>query len=294
MYFFLACICFFIFSMIIIKYLLSVTAIMSAKKKVYEIKKNDDKYFFVSLFSTFSKSFTSIAEKINNKFINDYIQKVNNILKTLEEPYTKFNGYNFIVLQFVVMLAGICLSILLFGLDIVIMVSCGILFFILPYIKIYEEHRKKTSLIIKQLPNLADLLAVMIASGIDFNNAVIKISLILQGCLSKELKTVISKVSFGIDIKKALNEMAEKYNIDQLNLFVRTVNSTLESGLGITDALNKISQQIKIENASLAEKKAHEAPVKILVPMTFLILPTIFILLFAPIIISFLKTGSLF
>jgi len=57
--------------------------------------------------------------------------------------------------------------------------------------------------------------------------------------------------------------------------------------------LDAISKQLKIEDAAIAQKQAHEAPVKMLLPMTFLILPTIFILLFAPIILSFIKNGSI-
>lgn len=293
MYLILASLCFFILSIIIMNYLLNASISVSTKMKQYNIKKHDQ-YFLLSFFISFSKPLVFILEKVKSQYFINYINKVNSILKTLQYPYTKLNGYTFFVLQFVIMLISIMMVVILLGFDIVIIVCVGILFFILPYLKIYEENRKKVSLIIKQLPNLADLLSVMIVSGVDFNNALVKITSILQGAFSSEIKNVISKVSFGIDVKVALNEMAEKYNLEQLNLFVRAVNSSLESGLGISDALNKISEQIKIENASLAEKKAHEAPVKMLIPMTLLILPTIFILLFAPIIISFIRTGSFF
>ena len=88
--------------------------------------------------------------------------------------------------------------------------------------------------------------------------------------------------------------MSEKYNMVQLDTFVKTITISLDTGTGLTDSLNKIAQQISDDNISIAEKKAHEAPVKMLLPMTILILPTIFILLFAPFLISFFKSGSLF
>ena len=97
----------------------------------------------------------------------------------------------------------------------------------------------------------------------------------------------------GVNAKQALSELAGKYDIAQLNLFVRTLNSALESGTGISDSINKLSEQLKSENASIAEKKAQEAPVKMLIPMVLLMFPTIFILLFAPIIISFMASGGL-
>ena len=131
----------------------------------------------------------------------------------------------------------------------------------------------------------------MISAGIDFNNALIKLSTIIDGILASEIKDINSKINFGLPVEQAFEEFAQKYNLTQIDMFVRTVNFSLQSGLGMAEALNKISQQLKTENAAIAEKKAQEAPVKMLIPMTLLIFPTIFILLFAPIIISFFQIG---
>ena len=102
-----------------------------------------------------------------------------------------------------------------------------------------------------------------------------KIITILDGYLINELKDIIKKISLGIDTKTAFNELAEKYNIVQLDTFVKTITISLDTGTGLTDSLNKIAQQISNDNISIAERKAHEAPVKMLLPMTILILPTI-------------------
>ena len=110
----------------------------------------------------------------------------------------------------------------------------------------------------------------------------------------KELCIVMDKVSLGIDIKIAFEEMAKKYDLLQLNTFVKTINMSLDTGTGLSDGLLKIAEQINKDNVAAAEKKAHEAPIKMLIPMTLLILPTIFILLFTPFIISFLKSGNIF
>ena len=144
------------------------------------------------------------------------------------------------------------------------------------------------------IPDVANLLSILIYSGIDFNNSLNKIITILDGCLINELKDIIKKISLGIDTKTAFKEMAKKYNIVPLDTFVKTITISLETGTGLTDSLNKVAQQISNDNITIAERKAHEAPVKMLLPMTILILPTIFILLFAPFVISFFRSGSLF
>lgn len=293
MYLFIAVLFLMIFFVIVFNYLFKKWSNIITVKQVYTVKSNDDKYFMLSLFLNLSKSFRNFFPKIKLKVIDDYSGKINEMIKTLDDPYTRLNGYSLLHLQIISAITGFFLAYLIAGFDILIIFCSMVLFFILPYIKILETYKKKKNSIIKQLPNLADLLTVMIGSGIDFNSSLIKISAILEGNLSKEILVVNSKVSLGIHMQQALNEMAEKYDITQLNLFVKTINSALDSGLGISDSLNKLSEQLKLENASIAEKKAQEAPVKMLIPMVLLIFPTIFILLFAPIIISFMASGGL-
>jgi tight adherence protein C len=164
----------------------------------------------------------------------------------------------------------------------------------LPYLKIYEQYNKTINEIVKQIPDVSSLLAIMLSSGIDFNGSLNKIITILDGYLINELKNTIKKMSLGVNIKIAFEEMSKKYDVVQLDTFVKTITMSLETGTGLADSLNKISKQISDDNVAIAEKKAHEAPVKMLLPMTILILPTIFILLFAPFVISFFKSGTLF
>lgn len=293
MYLVIGVLCLIIFFAVVFNYLFEKLSNIITVKQIYNVKSNDDKYFILSLFLNLSKSFKNFVPKIKLKIIDEYCAKINAMIKILDEPYTMLNGNSLLDLQIISAITGFLLAYLTAGFDILIIFCSITLFFMLPYIKILETYKKKKNLIIRQLPNLADLLTVMIGSGIDFNSSLIKISTIIEGDLSKEIGVVNSKVSLGIHMQQALNEMAQKYDIAQLNLFVKTINSALDSGLGMSDSLNKLSKQLKLENASSAEKKAQEAPVKMLIPMVLLIFPTIFILLFAPIIISFMSGGVL-
>ena len=216
------------------------------------------------------------------------------MLKTFNFNSVKINSYNFVFIQIISMIIGSCISLFIFGFDFLFMICFGLLFLILPYLKIYEQYNKKINEIVKQIPDVANLLAILVYSGIDFNNSVNKITVLLDGTLINELKDVLKKIVLGIDTKVAFKEMAERYNIVQLDSFVKTITMSLDIGTGLTEGLTKIAKQISDDNVAIAEKKAHEAPVKMLLPMTILILPTIFILLFAPFVISFFKSGSLF
>lgn len=264
-----------------------------AKQKFYGNMNKNKSILILSYLINFSDIFVPLIKNLKFKIFIDYTNKLNGILKIFDFDI-KFNAYNFIFIQFVCMLLGFIISFILFGFDFIFIFCLGLVFLILPYLKIYEEYNKVISSVVKQIPDVANLLSIMVYSGIDFNGSINKIIKISDGHLIKELCIVMDKVSLGIDIKIAFEEMAKKYDLLQLNTFVKTINMSLDTGTGLSDGLLKIAEQINKDNVAAAEKKAHEAPIKMLIPMTLLILPTIFILLFTPFIISFLKSGNIF
>ncbi len=263
-----------------------------AKQNFYESTNN--KNVFLIYILKISNMFLPVLKLIKVKIFIDYTDKLDSMLKIFNFNNIKINSYNFIFIQLLSMLTGCFISLMLFGFDVLFMMCFGLLFLILPYLKIYEQYNKRINEIIKQIPDVSSLLAIMVYSGIDFNGAINKIVILLDGHFIDELKYVIKKISLGIDTKQAFKELAEKYNIVQIDTFVKAITISLETGAGLADSLNKIAQQISDDNVAIAEKKAHEAPVKMLLPMTILILPTIFILLFAPFVISFFRSGTLF
>lgn len=283
--------CIFVVFFILINYLIGIVLNINRNKNNYKAQQNNDKYFLLKFLLKTVNPVADFLRQRKIKYLEDYSQKIVLMTKILPVPYTYIDGYNLIILQIISALAAVFAVFALIGYDAVILLCFAILFFVLPYLKTIQDYKTVKNSILKQLPDFADLLSVMLASGIDFNNALIKLSTILDGILALEIKGINSKVNFGMPVAEAFDEFAKKYNLAQIDMLARTINFSLQSGLGMADSLNKISQQLKNENASAAEKKAQEAPVKMLIPMTLLIFPTIFILLFAPIIISFLKTG---
>lgn len=264
-----------------------------AKQNFYgsiDTEKNVLFFYLIKFLDTFSHTLKFVKLKI---FV-DYVDKLDRMLKIFDLADIQINSYTFICIQIISMIVGCFVSIFIFGFDLLFMFCFGLLFLILPYLKIYEQYNKTINEIVKQIPDVSSLLAIMLSSGIDFNGSLNKIITILDGYLINELKNTIKKMSLGVNIKIAFEEMSKKYDVVQLDTFVKTITMSLETGTGFADSLNKISKQISDDNVAIAEKKAHEAPVKMLLPMTILILPTIFILLFAPFVISFFKSGTLF
>ena len=266
---------------------------METEGKVYSaLEKKKNKSFITPVILNAADKTGVLLSKIKYKKFVAITDKLNADLKCLGGDYAKLNPFQLISLQFFAMFGGALFCFVCISDDIFIMLFTGLIFFSLPIIKIREAVKKRKELIFKQLPDTADLLSVMLDAGSDFFGAADKVCDILKGPLSDELKDALAKISLGYDKKTALFEVAEKTGVEQLGFFVRTINMALDAGVGMADTLRRLAAQLRFERASAAEKKAQEAPIKMLIPLTLLIFPTIFIVIFGPIAINFMRTGG--
>ena len=227
------------------------------------------------------------------KKLDGYMSALQKDFDALGGEYKKYNPYQYLVLQFFAMFAGVFFTAVFITTGGLLLFLSGCLFFSLPFIKLKENVKKRKEQVFKQLPDMADLLSVMMEAGSDFFGAAEKVTDILKGPLSDEFNDALSKISLGYDKKAAFNEMIEKSGVEQLGFFIRTINMALEAGVGMSDTLKRLASQMRMERAMAAEKKAQEAPVKMLIPLVLFIFPTIFIVIFGPIVINFIKTGGL-
>ncbi len=132
----------------------------------------------------------------------------------------------------------------------------------------------------------------MLDAGIDLFGAIDKVTTVLSGPLSDEMKSASSRIALGYDRKMALTEMGQNCGVDQVVFFVKSVNMALDSGSGMADTLRRLAKQIRHERAMAAEKKAQETPIKMLLPLVIFIFPTIFIIIFGPLVINIMKNGG--
>lgn len=231
-------------------------------------------------------------DKIKNEKFHISLEKNAEILRSLGGSFAKINAKQFFVLRIFAALAGAIFCLFIISSNILLAALFSLGAFYLPALYIKETFNKRKEEIYRQLPDFTDLLSIMLESGADFFSATDKISAVLKGALSDELKEALLKISFGYDKKAALAETAKKCRQEQLSSFVRTVNTAMEAGVGMSETLRRLAFQIRDERSAFAEKKAQEAPVKLLIPLVLFIFPTIFIVIFGPIAISFMKNGG--
>jgi len=127
------------------------------------------------------------------------------------------------------------------GLDLIVF---GMLCLVGPigfYNHIKEKHRKEVE---EKLPDFLRDIANSTSSGMTIFDAIRSASTGDYGSLTPELKRMASKLSWGISIKEALTDFAERINTDRARRLAITINKALEIGGNTSSVFNAAAREI--------------------------------------------------
>jgi tight adherence protein C len=171
----------------------------------------------------------------------------------------------------------------------VAMVAAGVF---LPDRWLRDQVIKRHLLITRALPYNLDLLTLSVEAGLDFTAALAKVvERGRKGPLLDELALVLRQLKMGKTRAESLKMMVERVNLSALTTFVGALIQADKMGTPLGKVLRIQSAQLRVERSQRAEKLAGEAPVKMLGPLIFCIMPTVFLVLFGPVIFQF-KFGN--
>jgi tight adherence protein C len=176
---------------------------------------------------------------------------------------------------------------------ILIAVGAAVFGFFLPTLLLTSKINRRQELITKAMPDALDLLTVCVEAGLGFDQAMAKVCEKWENELSLAFERVIQEIRLGKLRREALRDMADRMDVRDMSSFVAAIIQADQLGVSIGKVLRIQSEQMRIKRRQRAEKKAHEAPVKMLIPMVFLIFPSIYIVLLGPSGVQILKSGVL-
>ncbi|MEM8738945.1 MAG: type II secretion system F family protein [Planctomycetota bacterium] len=179
------------------------------------------------------------------------------------------------------------------GLLLIVFPLCAAGGFYVPLILLHGARNRRVIVIAKQLPYTLDLIALVMAAGSSFGEAVQ--TLIRDHPdedLNQELKIALSEIEFGTTRAAALKNLSDRIPLESLRSVVAAVNQSEKLGTPMAAILKVQADMLRNHRGVIAEKKSASASLRILVP-SMMIMIAVIIILFAPMIIRFLK-GELF
>ncbi|MBP6178927.1 MAG: type II secretion system F family protein [Anaerolineales bacterium] len=168
------------------------------------------------------------------------------------------------------------------GRIILIVTAFTVLGFFFPQLWLQGRINARQNEVRKAMPDALDLLTICVEAGLGFDAAMSKVAEKWENELSVMFGRCIREVQLGKPQREALRDMADRIGLPELTSFVAAVIQSQILGVSLSKVLHIQSDQMRVKRRQHAEELAHQAPVKMIIPMTFLTFPTIMIILMVP------------
>lgn len=151
-----------------------------------------------------------------------------------------------------------------------------------------QRIRQRQESMQRDLPNALDLLTISVEAGLGFDGALSKLAEKMRGPLVEEFSRVLQEMRVGVPRREAMAAMGRRCEVADVSIFTSAVIQADQLGVAIGNVLRIQSDSMRERRKQRVEEKAMKAPVKMLLPLVFLIFPCIFIVLLGPAMIQIL------
>lgn len=227
-----------------------------------------------------------IVNMLGRKKIEDKVLSAN--IGLLPEDFIALKEC-LLVLSFLAMLF---LKDLFKGKELIVSVSCIGASLFGPDIWLKMHIAKRQRMILKALPDVVDLLSLCVNAGLNFSMAVKwVVDKSEPNPLVEELGLLLMETKVGKPRHQALQDMARRMDLPEVYSFSRALIQSERLGTPIGSALNILSEEVRDSRFRRGERLALQAPIKMLFPLIFFIMPVVGIIVGGPVLLQFLQGG---
>jgi tight adherence protein C len=141
----------------------------------------------------------------------------------------------------------------------------------------------------RDLPEFLDLLSTTVQAGLALNAALIQSTEVTTGALHEELASTLSEIRLGRSRRDALDALADRLNENSLTMTVSSIVQAERLGSDLTDVLRELARESRDRRWMHAEEKAAQLPVKMIIPMALFMIPSLYLMIFGPVIAQFVE-----
>lgn len=168
------------------------------------------------------------------------------------------------------------------GQVILVVVIFVLIGFFFPQLWLQSRINRRQNEIRKAMPDAMDLLTICVEAGLGLEAAMSKVSEKWENELSLAFLRTIREIQLGKLRRDAMRDMADRIGLPEMTSFVAAIIQSEILGVSLAKVLRIQSDQMRVRRRQRAEEQAHSAPVKMILPLAFLIFPSIFIILLTP------------
>ena len=173
-----------------------------------------------------------------------------------------------------------------------IAMTAAVMGYFAPNIVLYQMAYNRTQQMRRELPDALDLLTISVEAGLAFDAALSQVARNTTGPLAEEFFRVLQEMQIGLGRPDALRALGERTDLPELRGFITAMVQADSFGIPIANVLRVQSHEMRVKRSQRAEELAQKVPVKILFPLIFCILPSLFVVILGPAAITIVDSFS--
>jgi tight adherence protein C len=157
---------------------------------------------------------------------------------------------------------------------------------LLPMMLLRRRAKNRQEKFWKALPDSLDLLTTCVEAGLSLDFAFQRVAERQKGPVGQEVGRMLREKALGQTRREALTTMAERIDLPDVNVFINSIIQAETLGTSVAAVLRTQARQLRMRRRQRAEQLARQAAPKMVFPLVFFILPSLFIVVLGPIIIN--------
>jgi len=150
--------------------------------------------------------------------------------------------------------------------------------------------RRRLAAIDAEIPQLLDLLAAGSSAGLAAPLALRRAADGLAGPLADEVRATVRVVDLGARWRDELDALAERLDLPDLRRTVAALTRTESLGTSLAQATAELASSVRQARRAAMAERARTAPVKMLFPLVFLVLPAFLLLTVVPVLLTTVRS----
>lgn len=145
----------------------------------------------------------------------------------------------------------------------------------------------------KALPEFLDMVAATVQAGLALNSALGYAVEAAPGPLGEEIGEALAEIRLGRPRADALKATGERTNQPELRNALRAMVQAERLGANIANILVDLAQDARHRRLMMVEEMAAKLPVKMVFPMVFFMLPSIFVIIFGTVAANYFSKNPI-
>lgn len=137
----------------------------------------------------------------------------------------------------------------------------------------------------RQLPDALDLMAICISAGSSFEGALAAVGTRMDGAIAAAFARVAKEAAYS-SRSEALLGLAERAQVNSITFFAASLVQAERAGSSLVDIIRMQAQSVRTERRLKVDDITNKLSTKMLFPTLLLMLPSIIMLMLAPMILQ--------